>query len=174
LRITPGEWGAKASLLATVIRDGHKGARDYGKESVKLTDYEKRLVYTWLDLNVPYYPTSSSNYEQNRGCRQMIPAGMEVIFAGVAKNRCMSCHKQERAEQIFSYPGNFAIRIDHPELNPVLMAPLPVAAGGSGKCSTVVFKDGNDPDYLRLIGTFKALQQELAEKPRLDMAGAYK
>jgi len=170
LRITPGEWGAKASLLATIIRDGHRDSK--AEERIKLTDDEKQRVYAWLDLNVPYYPTSSSNYEQNRGCRQMIPTGLNERFAEVAKNRCMSCHKQKGAEQFFSYPGNFALRIDHPERNPILMAPLSVSAGGSGKCATVVFKDKNDPDYQRLLDTFKALQQELQAKPRMDMVVA--
>ena len=167
LRITPGEWGAKASLLANVIREGHKDAN--GKKLVQLTDDEKKLIYAWLDLNVPYYSTSSSNYEQNRGCRQMIPAGLDKMFAEVAKTRCVSCHIQKGAEQFFNYPGNFALRIDHPELNPVLMAPLSISAGGSGKCSAVVFKDKKDPDYQRIVNTFKTLQQELAAKPRMDM-----
>ena len=171
LRITPGEWGAKASLLANVIRKEHKDGT--GKERIKLTDYEKKLIYTWLDLNVPYYPTSSSNYEQNRGCRQMIPTGLNELFAEVAKAKCIACHNQKGAEQFFSYPGNFALRIDHPELNPILMAPLAVSAGGSGKCSTVVFKDRDDPDYKRLINTFKEMQQKLHTIPRMDMIGIY-
>jgi mono/diheme cytochrome c family protein len=168
LRITPGEWGAKASLLATIIHEGHSDVD--GKARVKLTDLEKKLIYAWLDLNVPYYPTSSSNYEQNRGCRQMIPTGLNEIFTEVAKAKCISCHNQKGMDQIFNYPGNFALRIEHPELNPILMAPLSVSAGGSGKCSAVVFKDKNDPDYRRIMETFKAMQQELAEKPRMDMA----
>ena len=171
LRITPGEWGAKASLLAEIIRDGHKNAE--GEARIALSDNEKALVYTWLDLNVPYYPTSGSNYEQERGCRQIVPAGLREVFAGVARDRCMECHAERGGENFFAYPGSFALRLDNPERNAFLTAPLAVDEGGSGKCPVAVFKDKSDPDYKKLIETFRQTEQMLVETPRMDMAGAY-
>jgi len=170
LLIEPGEWGAKASLLATIIRDGHKNSK--GKERIKLSHEQKATIYMWLDLNVPYYPTSASNYEQNRGCRQIIPDGLRETFAQVARERCISCHPQA-GENFFAYPANFALRIDNPQFNPFLMAPLPVSEGGSGKCEGEVFKNTSDPDYHKLMDSFRQVKDMLDENPRMDMTSAY-
>ncbi len=67
LRIEPGEWGAKASLLAGIIESSHPGPK--GKARIDLSETEKLIVYMWMDLNVPYYRNSHSNYQSNRGCR---------------------------------------------------------------------------------------------------------
>lgn len=167
LQIEPGEWGAKASLLAQVIETGHPNQN--GRSRVKLSDNEKLIVYLWMDLNVPYYRGSNSNYQANRGCRQQIPSGFNEAFKDMASRRCAGCHVQENHEDVFSYPGQFALRIDHPELNPVLMAPLSSEAGGSQKCGKVVFRDTSDEDYRKLISTFQQLAKDLEQRPRLDM-----
>ncbi len=167
LQITPGEWGAKASLLAEVINSGHLD-KD-GKPRVELSENEKFNVYMWLDLNVPYYGGSNSNYQDKRGCRQQIPPGFVEVFKDVASRRCVSCHTQEKNEDVFSYPNQFALRIDHPEFNPFFRAPLDSTTEGSGKCKEVVFKSTQDKDYLRLLSTFDKLASDLEIRPRLDM-----
>lgn len=166
LLIEPGIWGAKASLLAQMIESGHKNEK--GENRVELSKEEKLKVYMWLDLNVPYYKGSNSNYQANRGCRQQIPPGFTEAFQGMAARRCVSCHSQTDNLNVFSYPGQFALRIDNPELNPIFKAPLAKEAGGTGKCGAV-FRDENDMDYKTLIGTFYELSDQLRENPRLDM-----
>ena len=167
LEIAPGRWGAKASLLATVIRDGHKD-KD-GKNMVEVTDIEKRAVYAWLDLNCPFYSSSDSTYRDNPGCRQILPPDLVSIFKEVSGRRCVSCHKQPNPLSIYSYPGCFAVRLDHPENNLFLKAPLAKSAGGLGTCGKPVFADTNDPDYRKLRDCFKPLKEQLAKQPRLDM-----
>jgi len=167
LEIEPGRWGARNSLLAAVIQTGHKD-RD-GKPRVQLSDAEKLRLYAWMDLNVPYYESSDSNYRDNRGCRQQIPPGFAEAFKNVAARRCVECHKQKGNNQVFTYPNQFALRLDHPELNPILQAPLAREAGGSGKCGEAVFEGTNDADYQKLIGTFELLEKALEANPRLDM-----
>ncbi|MCX6995862.1 MAG: hypothetical protein NTV49_01950 [Kiritimatiellaeota bacterium] len=156
LEISPGRWGAKASLLATVIRDGHRDKG--GKARVDVPDPEKRAVYAWLDLNCPFYSGSDSNRRDLRGCRQMIPRDFEKSFADVAARRCVSCHKQGNNNSAFSYPNSFAVRIDHPERNRFLRAPLAKSAGGTEACGKPVFAGADD-----------ALKGELEKTPRLDM-----
>jgi len=90
LQIEPGQWGAKASLLAHVIDQGHPD--EDGKHRVNLTWDEKARIYAWLDLNVPYYGTSHSNYTERRGCRQQLPDDFTTLIANVGKRRCASCH----------------------------------------------------------------------------------
>lgn len=167
LEITPGRWGAKASLLATVIREGHKD-KD-GKNRATLSDEERRIVYTWLDLNCPYYSSSDSTYRDNPGCRQILPPELTAIFKDVAERRCISCHKQKNHTSIFSYQNSFAIRLDNPEKNPFLKAPLAKIAGGAETCGKAVFADTADPDYSKLLKSFEPLKQQLEKNPRLDM-----
>ena len=50
-------WGSHASLLTKVIDSDHHG--------VKLTEAEKRIIYTWLDLNAAFYPVYESAYPDN-------------------------------------------------------------------------------------------------------------
>ncbi len=45
----PGEYAANTSLLVQMLKRGHYG--------VELTDEEWRKLYTWIDLNVPFWGT---------------------------------------------------------------------------------------------------------------------
>lgn len=167
LRIEPGEWGSKAALLGAVVQSGHPAKN--GQPRISLSKDEKLRIYMWMDLNVPYYGGSNSNYQLNRGCRQQIPDSFNQIFEDIAERRCIVCHQQKNKLSAFSYPNQFALRIDNPQLNPIFRAPLDPASGGSGKCSKVVFNNTNDKDYVKLIQTFVQLEKDLAERPRLDM-----
>jgi hypothetical protein len=50
-------WGSHASSLTKIIDGKHY--------DVKLTDEEKRIIYTWMDINAPYYPVYESAYPDN-------------------------------------------------------------------------------------------------------------
>lgn len=167
LEITPGRWGAKASLLATVIREGHKD-KD-GNKRVDLPEQERRAVYAWLDLNCPYYSSSDSTYRNSVGCRQILPPALPDLFRDISERRCITCHRQNGNTSVFSYPQSFAVRLDHPEKNRFLRAPLARSAGGTEACGKAVFADAADPDYRNLLLSFEALAKQLEENPRLDM-----
>lgn len=172
LEVEPGRWGAKASLLARVVESGHPDPD--GKKRIDLSRAEKRRIYAWLDLNCPYYGTSDSQYRELRGCRQMLPKDFVPMMQDVAKRRCVSCHENsvEDGNWVFSMPNNFFVRIDHPERNNFLRAPLAKAAGGTEKCGQAVFADTCDPDYQKIIQSFRVLQNKLQESPRIDMVSA--
>lgn len=119
-----------------------------------------------MDLNVPYYSDSKSNYTDRMGCRRMLPPNLGRVLADVAKRRCAECHKGGRI------PRKFYTRVTNVEENNFLHAPLAEAAGGSGKCGKAIFKDKTDPDYQKILAEFAPITKMLKDKPRLDMPGA--
>ena len=89
----------------------------------------------------------------------------------VASRRCVSCHEKSHEDDnwVFRQKDSFYIRIDHPQWNNFLMAPLAKGEGGTEKCGQAVFKDTNDADYRKIIAAFEELNQKLQQRPRFDM-----
>ncbi|MCF7957134.1 MAG: discoidin domain-containing protein [Phycisphaerae bacterium] len=168
-QIAPGRWGAKASLLANVVDSGHPD-KD-GKPRLDMSHSEKARIYAWIDLNCPYYGTSDSNYMALRGCRRQLPNDFTGLIKEVASRRCASCHENSGQDEnwVFKQKDNFYIRLDNPQWNNFLMAPLAKSAGGSEKCGQAVFQDTHDPDYRKIMARFDALQKKLEQRPRFDM-----
>ncbi|MFH1267798.1 MAG: hypothetical protein ABIK89_18940 [Planctomycetota bacterium] len=162
LQITPKEWGSPASKLADLVRTGHPDAD--GKPRVAMTPAERRRVYLWIDLNVPYYGTSASNHRDRMGCRRMLPAELKPVLDEVAARRCTGCHAS-------GVPRAFYTRMLQPEKNGFLLAPLAKSAGGTEACGPFVFASKDDPDYQKILDTFRPIQQLLKEEPRADMDG---
>lgn len=50
-------WGSHPSKLTQIIDSNHKG--------VKLSQKEKEILYTWMDLNGVYYPVYESSFGDN-------------------------------------------------------------------------------------------------------------
>ena len=80
LQVTPRTWGSPVSRLAELVETGHPDAE--GKARIDLSWDERQRVYRWIDLNVPYYGTSSSNHKQRMG-RRMYPTGLDRVLADV-------------------------------------------------------------------------------------------
>ncbi len=162
LEIAPRRWGSPASLLADIIRTNHPDAQ--GKPRTDVPDEDRRRVYTWLDLNVPYYGTSSSNHKARLGSRRMLPLDLDSTLQDVASRRCSTCHEK-------GIPRKFYTRVMKPQNNNFLLAPLPKSAGGTGKCGKSVFLTKSDPDYQRILATFEPIHELLKKRPRADMLG---
>ena len=169
LQIEPGQWGAKASLLAQIIDRNHPDKE--GKPKIDMTADEKARIYAWLDLNVPYYGTSHSNYTERRGCRQQLPDDFTTLIVDIGKRRCASCHQEakDNGNWILRSNKHFYIRIDNPERNNFLRAPLAKEAGGTGQCAQAVFKTKTDPDFQKIMAAFDQLKRKLEQNPRYDM-----
>lgn len=158
--IEPRRWGSPASKLAEIIRSGHPD-KD-GKPRIDVPATEQRKVFLWIDLNVPYYGTSSSNYKERLGSRRMYPYELDSTFEEVASRRCVECHKDQ-------IPRKFYTRMLKPENNNFMLAPLAKSAGGTEKCGQPVFQSKADPDYKKLMDVFQPLQDMLRKQPRADM-----
>lgn len=131
---------------------------------VDVPDEERRRVYLWMDLNIPYYGTSSSNHKAQLGSRRMMPPDLEATLSEVASRRCAACHQQ-------GIPRQFYTRVSHPERNSFLLAPLAREAGGTQRCGVAVFASTEDPDYRSILNTFAPIHELLRERPRADMEG---
>lgn len=164
LEVTPKAWGSPASLVADLIRTGHPD--ENGKPRVHLPPQDQQRVYTWIDLNVPYYGTSESAYYDRKGCRRLYPDDLDSVLADVANRRCNSCHSE-------GIPRKHYTRILEPEENSFLFAPLAKAAGGTESCGNAVFASKDDPDYQRIIRCFEPIRSQVKQRPRMDMPGAH-
>lgn len=160
LEIAPRRWGSPASKLGQIIRSGHPGPD--GKPRIDVPDQDRRRVYLWMDLNVPYYGTSSSNHKTQMGSRRMMPLDLDSTINEVASRRCASCHPT-------GVPRKFYTRVINPEKNNFLLAPLAADAGGTARCGKPVFASANDPDYQRILRTFEPIKAVLEALPRADM-----
>jgi hypothetical protein len=178
LEVSPKRWGSPASLLTEILRSGHPD-RD-GKTRINVPQSERESVYTWIDLNVPYYPTSSSNHKDRYGLRRMYPDELDAVLHDVSGRRCAECHEQnpprertggthEKFTQKTKFPREFYTRFMNPQDNSFMLAPLAKEAGGTQKCSKIIFQSQSDPDYQKLLEVFKPLQQLVTEIPRADM-----
>ena len=160
LEIKPMRWGSPASKLAEIIRTGHPDKK--GKPRVNVPAADRKRVYLWIDLNVPYYGTSSSNHKAHLGSRRMMPQTLDAALKDVASRRCASCHKK-------GVPRKFYTRVMKPQNNNFLLAPLAKSAGGTEKCGKAIFKSTDDPDYRKIMKTFEPIGELLRKRPRADM-----
>jgi len=118
-------------------------------------------VFTWIDLNVPYYSTYEMVYPQAEGGRRIYPERLDGTLADVARRRCVDCHQGALPSQGF-------LRVSEPELNDFLVAPLSKSAGGRESCGRAVFADRDDPDYRALLQALAPARDLLAARPRED------
>lgn len=160
LEIAPRRWGSPASKLAEIVRSGHPD-KD-GRPQANVPDEERRRVYLWMDLNVPYYGTSSSNHKAELGSRRMMPLDLDATLSEVAARRCAACHQG-------GVPRKFYTRVLNPEKNNFLLAPLAREAGGTQKCGQPIFASTADPDYQKILRTFDPILAVLKQRPRADM-----
>ncbi len=144
LQTAPKSWGSPVSRLADVVISGHPDAK--GKLRVALTADERLRILMWIDLNVPFYGTSQSRQSELRGCRQILPKGLDDVLKEVAARRGIKL------------PKTFFVRLDHPEKNPFLAVPL---AKGD-------FASAADPDYQRILACFAGVQEALAQRNDVD------
>ena len=164
LEVTPKTWGSPRSKLAELILSGHPD--EDGEPRYEMNEMERRRIFAWIDLNVPYYGTSETAYPDNQGCRRIVPPALEKTLAEVANRRCAECHAGGKV------PRRQWVRITEPQYNPFLIAPLAKAAGGNEKCGKAIFADTNDPDYKAILATFDPVVEMLRNTPRMDMPNA--
>ncbi len=144
LQVQPKSWGSPVSRLAEVVISGHPDAK--GQKRVALSAGDRLKILMWIDLNVPFYGTSQSRQPELRGCRQILPKGLDEVLKEVAARRGIAL------------PRTFYVRLDHPEKNPFLAVPL---AKGE-------FASADDPDYKRVLACFEGVQEALAQRIDVD------
>jgi mono/diheme cytochrome c family protein len=164
LQVAPKTWGSPRSRLADLLLDGHPDRQ--GRPRLAMADAERRRILAWIDLNVPYYGTSETTHPESTGSRRVYPTDLDKTLADVAKRRCAECHRDGKV------PRQFWTRLQNPQFNSFLLAPLAKSAGGTGACGQAVFASTDDADYQAILKTFDPALISLREKPRNDMPGA--
>ena len=124
---------------------------------MNIPDEDRRRVYLWMDLNIPYYGTSSSNHKAELGSRRMYPLDLDATLSEVAVRRCAACHQG-------GVPRKFYTRVLNPEKNSFLLAPLAKEAGGTQRCGQPVFASTADPDYQQVLRTFDPIRALLRQR----------
>ncbi|MGD0090212.1 MAG: hypothetical protein ABSE73_09850, partial [Planctomycetota bacterium] len=178
LEVTPKKWGSHPSKLAALVLSGHPDSA--GKPQVQLSEAEQRRILMWIDLNAPYYGTADTAHPELPGCRQMFPLELPKVMSDVFERRCEECHHAQKAKMSKSWTPRterwkgdaLGVRIEKPELNAFLLAPLAKSAGGTQACAKAVFASKEDPDYQALLKTFQPVQEMARKTPRMDMPGA--
>ncbi|MBN2291824.1 MAG: hypothetical protein JXM70_05330, partial [Pirellulales bacterium] len=61
--------------------------------------------------------------------------------------------------------------LTRPEKSLLMRAPLATAAGGLGRCKSIIFKDTKDEDYRAMLAAIQAAGDRLAKEKRFDMLG---
>ena len=176
--IRPKQWGSHPSKLADLVLAGHPDQD--GKPRVRLSESERRRILMWIDLNVPYYGTADTAHPDLPGCRQIYPADLTQVMNDVFARRCVECHQSQQEPMGKSWTARTArwrgdamgLRIERPELNAFLLAPLAEDAGGTGRCGAPVFASTEDADYQAVLQTFLPVRQLIRQRPRMDMPGA--
>lgn len=131
-------WGSHASQLTRFL-DGH--------EHTNLTDEEKRIIYTWIDLNGTYYPSYDSAFPLN-------PAGRSPISHQQVKRLIELCGVNlKKGLSWETHPGAM-ISFDRPELSP---------------CLKTLDKDSSD--YQEALSIIETGRRNLESTPRADMPG---
>ena len=187
--LATGSW---TSRLTQMIETRHS--------DVNVDTESRRKIYTWIDMNVPYYGTWDMCRPHSLGGRDAwtIPAenGSPELAPWVGKlddymdRNCDSCHprneewprhpsKRAPLARGTWNPDNTWINLSRPENSFLLTAHLANAAGGwelagtrKGVKSPVLFKSTQDPLYLQMLEILQAGKKNLETYPRIEMPGA--
>jgi hypothetical protein len=137
-------WGAHASKIVKVIRQGHPKVK--GRKDVKLNlskeDFDR--IVTWIDINGPYYPEYESAYPNNPAGRCPLDKAQLGKLGKLTGARFVTSHRGKGPQ----------IAFERPELSP---------------CLQKLQKDS--PKYKEALAIIQAGRDMLKKTPRADMDG---
>ena len=150
----PSDYFANAGTLAKMLLDGHPD-KD-GKKRVELDRESLQRIVDWMDVNSQFYGDYSCNRIE---WQPPSPEGEKALREAIAKR-----FGAELAAQPYEALVNKAL----PSESRVLMAPLPVAAGGWGQISRGAYPGKNDPAWQ---GMLKLVEGSITPVQYRDIAG---
>jgi hypothetical protein len=138
-------WGARASKIVKVIREGHPKPeiRKEAKLNLSAEDFDR--IVTWIDLNGPYYPEYESAYPNNPVGRCPLTQQQIGKLGKLTGARFVTSHGRGKRAQI---------AFDRPELSPCLQK----------------LKE-DSPQYKEALAIIQAGKDMLKKTPRADMDG---
>ena len=138
----PMDYYSHAGRLGKFLVDGHKDAA--GKPMVQLDAQSLQRIIMWLDVNAQFYGDYSFNRVENSAPS---PEGEKALREAMQKR-----FGPEIARQPFAALVNIAM----PSESRILMAPLPVSAGGWGQLTKNAYAGNDDPAYQQMARLVRA------------------
>jgi hypothetical protein len=181
----PRTIGSSASKLMRKINGSH--------HDVTLSPGQWRTIWMWLESGAPYAGTYAAL--RNAEDQRRDGATWAVFATPGMNQRCRTCHRQDGKapplpltmseeqrrklvselgtaphERIvgkddFRFSGHVLLNLSRPELSPLLLGPLPKAAGGWGTCPSQ-FSGKDDVAYRILLSAISREKKRLAHVPR--------
>ncbi len=149
----PKDYYAAAGRLAPLLLAGHPG-KD-GQPRVQLDRASFQRIADWLDLNAQFY----GDYSHNRIETQPPSAAGEKALRDAIEKRF--------GADIAQQPLAALVNLANPAESRILLAPLPVTAGGWGQMPNGAYRDRSDPAYQDLC---KLVAATLTPPPFRDVA----
>jgi len=153
----PLETGSPASRLTKLIETNHGP----DVKMAPLPDKDRRIIYSWIDSNCPYYDT----YDNTRPGT----AGSRDLWAGQWMRDLRSTIKNAK---IRARLGVTDVNLTNPEYSRILTGLLARSAGGMAEDKNAAFKTRSDPRYVAILKAIRAGKKALDANPRVDMPGA--
>ncbi len=159
----PYEAGSYASRLTEIIESDHY--------EVKLSPEERRILYYWMDADVPYYGTYAHSRPGSSGRRDRFAdpqsghhrRWFSDEFKDVYGRRCAECHHRN-FEHDADWTGRHAwINLSRPQFSVALTAHQTKHEGGRG-----IPMGENGPQWSKTDADFKKMLQAI-EKGHEDM-----
>jgi hypothetical protein len=156
--ITPplAQGSHRSKMIAVLAKAPHT-------ERVKLTEADRLRLVMWIDLNAPYHDGFINKRPAVPPYDLPSDSGLAAKIESVHARRCVACHKPADVSRL-SW-----IDIQKPARTPFLAAPLPAAAGGSGRCKEPTYRDAADADYQALRAMVEAAVDKAWASPRRDL-----
>ncbi len=150
----PDDYFARAGKLAPMLLAGHPDKE--GRKRVELDRQSFQRVADWLDLNAQFYGDYSFNRIENR---HPGPEREKMLRTAIEK---------QFGAELAKEPYAMLVNVANPAESRILMAPLPVAAGGWGQIADKAYRGANDPGYLEMR---RLVEASITPLQRRDVAG---
>ena len=175
--------GSHASRLTELIESDHHG--------VSMPPADRRILYYWMDANVPYYGTyAHARSTSAAGFRdrfadpesgRMSPWAAD--FLEVYDRRCTDCHGSFRLTDQAEWTGRYAwVNLSNPRSSAALSAHLPSELGGrhiaavkdgtralAATPEQLLFTNTDDPDYQKMLCAMEEGKRIMLRTPEADM-----
>lgn len=163
--------GSHVSKLMQWVDTKHQGA--------EVSPEERKILHYWLEAGANFAGTYAANGTgligwsyRNKSVRNDMVWPETHAMAAVISQRCEGCHSlaHTMSDGGGRYSRQYIYNLSEPSRSRVLKAPLSKEAGGSQRCSEIVFANTDDPEYQTILrGIERGRNYILHESNRFSM-----
>jgi hypothetical protein len=156
----PMTTGSHVSKLTKILE-----SKEHGEKPLKVSDNDRRIIYTWIDANCPYYST----YENTRPGKDGSRDAWSGPWVGKFNNALNAQAKIRKLRAPRARERD--INLTHPEYSQVLIANLAKSGGGLAEDDKALFESRDNAQYQAALTAITEARDALYAKPRMDMKG---